>query len=372
MANGSYVSATATNAASNIPVITLDVQKGDVIDFTSHANPDFTASHKDELGLNQFGQSEYAKGRYAFFDCEFRIDYIVKNSSYSSRFAPDESSTFPVFESYNATLMKLGDYVDVTYPGAWQMGFKTVAGDRQNFTAYERLYKATNSGQMILSYDGAYWSDRGGVYMAGEPYLMFSGMSYSADYTSVTAHVADPTIRYTAEYTGTATVRLNKLFFCANDAAYLDILHNGEPIIDPYGANGGTNRGADLGVLVVELAEGDTLDFVSRANDDYAGANLAELGLSKFDANVYGFCAKRGVYDFDIEVTYLSAKDGDLTVSENGQAQATANTPLPLFVWYNSADKLLSDGSARETFSVSAGNGFMDEDGFHFFPGLTD
>ena len=275
-------------------------------------------------------------------------------------FSPSHADTWAVFDAYNPTLMALGDYVGVTYPDAWQIGYKTVSGEADNFAPYTRLYKASNSGQMILSANGGYWTQVGGMYITGEPNLMFSAMSYSSDYTSVSSHVADPTIRYTAEYTGTALISLNELSFYANNGATLKILHNGKPLAT-YEASGAmyrvqdgafvkgaaANVGADLGVLTVELVKGDSLDFVSCASDDFCGANKADFGLTAFGSNEYGFCAKRGVYDFEIAVTYRTQKDGTVTGAASTQVSVNGATPLPLFVWYDAQGNLLADGATR-------------------------
>ena len=271
----------------------------------------------------------------------------------TSVFARDKAGVWPVFAKYNSTTMTVGQYVDVTYPGAWQIGYKTTAGESANFTPYKKLYKANTTGTMILSADNNYYSLTGGMYVTDEPGLLFSGMTFTAENTTAT-HTADPTIRYTAEYTGTATVRLNKLFFCANDAAYLDILHNGEPIIDPYKAIGATNRGADLGVLVVKLTEGDTLDFVSRANEDFADPDLAARGLS----------------DYEIEISYLSEKKESHTVA-TGEMTFRGDMPLPLFVWYNGKGEQLLDKEVRATIPTFTG-GALNEGDFSFIHGLID
>ncbi|MBQ8174619.1 MAG: right-handed parallel beta-helix repeat-containing protein [Clostridia bacterium] len=367
--NGAFVSKTASNNASLFTTVTLDVQKGDSIDFVSHANPDFNASNLEELGLTQFTKTEYVRSKRGLSDYEFQIDYIAEKTSYSTRFSPDEESTFPVFEGYSVAAMENGDSVGVTYPGAWQIGYRDPNGETANFTAYDKLYKVNSSGQMILSAGSSYWSDYGGVYITGVPTLMFSGMSYTDDYTSVTSHNADPVIRYTAEYTGMALIRLNELYFYANNAAYLEILHNGVPLTDPYlstdaqyrvqdGAYtsaGAANKGADLGTLVLELTEGDTIDFVSRANDDFNASNIESLGLTKFDGTEYDY-AKRGMLDFDFEIVYRSEKDGGK--AENFAGTTDTTLPEPLFVWYDASGTMLEDSDIRE----AAGN-FPDTSG---------
>ncbi len=266
-------------------------------------------------------------------------------------FAPDKD-TFPVFGRYDAATMSVGQYVDVTYPDAWQIGYQNASGD---FTAYKKLYKANAEGQMILAADDSYKTQSGGVIITDAPALMFSGAS-------------DPAIRYTAEYTGTAVIRLNELYFYADNAAALEILHNGEPVISPFMAKNSLHRadasyakgtasnvGADLGVIAVEVTKGDVIDFVSRAQDSFSVEELASYGL----------------WDFEIEISYLSGKDGSHTATSGSLAELSNDLPLPLFVWYDYLGNRLDNGDARQGDPTSA-DGFFDQDGFLFFPGLTD
>lgn len=361
---GRFVGKTADNAADAFETLILDVKKGDSIDFVSEINTEFNASNIAKFGLNKFDKTEYNFSKRGPYDFEFKIDYLVEKTSYKTRFAPDAPGTFPVFGNYSASAMKPGEYVNVSYPGAWQIGYRDPAGAANNFHVYDKLYKASGSvgetGQMILSADWSFWSNYGGMYITGSPNLMFSGMTYSEDYTSVTAHKAAPVIRYTAEYTGTALIRVNELFFYADNAAYFEILHNGEPLIDPYlaataqnrvkdgtyTASGAANVGGDFATLLVDLKEGDTIDFVSRGNDAFNGAATEALGLTKFDKTEYDY-SKRGILDFDFEIEYRSVKDG--SSSQSLTMQAPGILPEPLFVWYDNDGNMLQTGDIRTT-----------------------
>ena len=360
--SGSFVSKTGANAADAFETLILDVKKGDSIDFVSEINTDFNASNIDEFGLNKFDSAEYGFSKRGFYDFGFTIDYIVEKTSYKTRFAPDAANTFPVFGNYSASSMNVSQYVSVSYPGAWQIGYRDPQGSAANFHAYDKLYKASGTvgetGQMILSTDWSFWSNYGGMYITGSPNLMFSGMTYSEDYTSVTEHKADPVIRYTAEYTGTALIRVNELFFYADNTAYFEILHNGEPLIDPvlavtaqnrvtdgaYASAGAANVGGDFATLLVDLKEGDTIDFVSRGNDAFNGSATEALGLTKFDKKEYDY-SKRGILDFDFEIEYRSVKDG--SSSQSITMQAPGILPEPLFVWYDANGNMLETGATR-------------------------
>lgn len=272
---------------------------------------------------------------------------------YSSRFAPDEASTWPIVEDYTISALKTGDALPVTYQGNWEIGYKDPTGNASNFTPYASLIKADSS-SMILSNTGDYWNNWGGMYMnaGASTNLMFSGMAYDKSNYSLTAHNADATIRYTAEYTGTAIIRLNTLIFYADNTSALEILHNSASgttsLTGKYAANtsqfrvgssgawesvGGKNVGDDLGVLMVELTAGDTIDFVSCGNDDYVAANMKDFGLAQYTGTEYNY-SKRGIYKFDFEIQYVEKEETGITESWNGQ-NATLNTatPLPLFTW---------------------------------------
>ena len=359
--NGAFAARTPSNMGSAFGVVTVDVQKGDSIDFVSHANKDFCADGMEKVGLDQFTSAEYSRSKRGIYDYEFQIDYIVEKATYSTGFAP-KGENFPVFEGYSAATMQLGDSVGVSYPGAWQVGYRDHAATGADFTPYDKLIKANEAGQMILCAEADPFTNHGGMYVTGMPSLMFSGIRYADGYASVSEHVADPVIRYTAEYTGTAFIKVNELYFYTNGTAYFDILHNGVRLTDPYAATdaqyrvqdgayasaGAANKGADFGVIRLELTEGDTVDFVSRANDSFDAAHASSLGLDTFGEAEYAY-AGRGVLDFDLEIVYRAEQN-----KEHRDRISAANVlsdvslPEPLFLWYNAKGELLSDGDVRE------------------------
>ena len=107
-------------------------------------------------------------------------DLIVLSST---TFSPNQPGTWPIFDSYVNKEMNTGDHVGVTYQGGWEIGYKYIGGDSANFTAYDKLYKASGklgeNGHMILSSGSGYWTQWGGLYIEGFPYMMFSGATYA-------------------------------------------------------------------------------------------------------------------------------------------------------------------------------------------------
>ena len=207
---------------------------------------------------------------------------------HTTRFAPDEPSTRPIFDDYNiSTMTENADYVGVTYQGGWQIGYKNTKNLQSSFTPYDRLYKA-NSTSMILSCGTGWWSNYGGMYItSSSANLMFSGMNYSSDYTQITAHNADATIRYTAEYAGTVEIDIAELVMYAEKTGYFDIYYNGSLLVEPFlsdanscykigsagsyiigsGANVASKINGGNTLTVENVKVGDTFDFVSRGND---------------------------------------------------------------------------------------------------------
>ncbi len=359
---GKFVSGPGANVAAKINggnKLTIEnVKVGDTFDFVSRGNDNYTASNIANLGISEF---DYNRSKRGVKDYDITINFLEKKESYSSRFSSEETSTWPSTEEYNVADLAVGDSLSVTYPGAWQIGYKTVAGAADNFTAYTKLYKMDNS-NMILTVSNACWDSYGGMYMTpgANENMLFSGVKYDKSNYSVTAHNADPTIRYTAEYTGTILIRVHDLYFHADGTSSFDILHNGVSLIgEPYkavnGRNGvnsdgawvartARNEGANLGVLVAHVKEGDSIDFVSRANTDYTAANKDVFGLAAFGDKEYNY-AKRGAYDFDFEIVYRAKAGETVTETWANDATVTANSPLFFYKWYDQNGTALSNAS---------------------------
>ena len=384
-ANTIHIVQTAVNVGSSIGKITVEnVKQGDTFDFVSRGNDDFNATNYPDHDFTVDFEGDtyypsYHRTKRGVYDFDIKIDYVAQKQSYTTRFAPDETSTWPIVPAYNIANLENLTALPVTYQGNWEIGYTDPAGEATNFTPYSSLIKMDSS-NMILTMGSTAWDDWGGMYMntGATSNLMFSGMKYDKNNWTLTSHTADPVIRYTAEYTGTAIIRINDLRFYADNTASFEVLHNGNSLTGEYVANHSLNRistdatwyqssaqnvASDLNLLIVELTAGDTIDFVSRGNDDYVAANAADFGLNQFADAEYNY-AKRGVYTFDFEINYLGDKDSSTTESWTG-GNATVNSTLPqsLFTWKHADGSLVGNGGTLESTDYAVINPALIESG---------
>lgn len=314
-------------------ITNVTVAKGDAIDFVSLADPYYDY---DSYAAADYSSFVYDESKRGYCDFDFTIDYTaITTSPHDTSFSfggenwPDTTYVHGAIneESYPV-------YGTATYKNNWEVACMSPSAWNNAY------YPAT--GQKVVSANDHYIVADTGVWMGGNKgagiYTTNGRVIVAVTYAKVTADAdrpnSDPrnvtsldanlTIRYTAEYAGTATVSVEALTFLNDYNGYFAILHNGERVGDFYPAGeefsyaDGTGwylantdaTAADFGDIELSLFAGDTIDFVFRGNEYYdyqnfdgvADGTVAE-GYKYDGVFAYG-AGKRIAQGYDFKVAY--------------------------------------------------------------------
>ena len=356
----------------------LAVEKGDTIDFVCLGDVNYDADSfagAKEAAAYQGDAFDYNKTKRGIREFAFTLDYTSVGLPYTSTFEAGNEN-YPVSDTATAT---------ASFPGAWSVGALSASATSTEvtegettrtdysavtlgtkFTPYTYLETATSHCGAIVDSAKSTWNSyedgRGGGFginfdgaHGGYQNMMMMGVLYNkTDATPDTAGndgnaspvygagiYATPSVRYTAEYTGSVTLSFDVSYPYANGTK-LVILKNGAEVASyAYGTKTGTKD--------ITVTAGDIIDFVSVPDLNYDYDSYAAYNYSTFN---YG-AGKRGLVVNSLSVTYdagyeladiVDVWDGENSASIHHATTNTSNSILYFFAWYKADGTRVSPG----------------------------
>ena len=276
----------------------------------------------------------------------------------------------------------------IVYNGGWEMGYlpvtlattsdgsvvTSVSKAWGDFAAYGNVAVVPNSTSgkptLYLSYNNDPFTGRSGMQM-GVNYVWLAGFQgIDSTYT----YNADPTVRYTAEYSGKINIDISDLTF-TSETGVLVVLKNGKEIgrveagvknATYYIANGtwavyDSEPQKMQKTITVSVAAGDKIDFVYDADarvlySDLWGQMVGESGSgidknkSANTKNLMSDRIKYGITNYRFDISYVRSTE-TVTASYAGVTTDSAitvsrpTTMMPFFTWYKDGEPIASGKS---------------------------